>query len=485
MAYKPGQQSTFTVAAGASFYPNNAAAERNVLSYIAHNTDQMHTHMLVEDYFYDHKNKLIFQCIRSLSSKVQGTKINSADVINIALQKKLLEDMGGAPYIESVIDEYNAKKYSEGGIQMIKDCSIQRKAIDAAEELKREAHGKSGDEIMALLNTIGGKVMKNHSLSQRKTASTAVDNIFAEYEDYQKNGVNHGMKTGIKPMDDFLQGLRPCYFVLGALSSVGKTALLCNVFWNLVKEGKKMIFFSQEMTQEEIIKRILSIETGIGIGKLSSGMMTPVEFRDVQQVMLDVQQVLDEHAEIYDDSLMSIEDVKAKSMAFQRRMGKIDGIFVDYIQVIDVPGIKASDEYIKVSQVSKLLKGIGKDLKCLVFALSQLTPDAANTDPTPSMLRGSKQIMQDADIIFLMSRKEHRSTRKDECDILLGDFCKGRSVGEQKTLLKFSPKLMSFTDVKKYELAAQTAEEVWGDDVVEGKPMTTMQKTVQMVKVGK
>ena len=78
-----------------------------------------------------------------------------------------------------------------------------------------------------------------------------------------------------------------------------------------------------------------------------------------------------------------------------------------------VPGVKVSEEITKVQEVSKRLKGLGKDLGCLMFALSQLTPDAASLEPTPMMLRGSKQIMQDADIIFLMSRKEHRNDRAD------------------------------------------------------------------------
>lgn len=498
------KQTGFAITAGPQSSPANSACEKTVLASIATNVDSIYLQNITEEMFYDARHKTIFYAIEALALKLPGgvTTVTSGQVINLGLNRQQVDEMGGQNYIEDCIDKTHSDAYVKTAVNSIKDCSLQRRFINECEKLKREAHGKPMDELMALFNQMSNSVMKGVGITPPKSAKTVVAGIIQEYRDYQDKRETNGLFTGVAPIDGFLQGIKPCYTVLGALSSTGKTALAVLIFYNLVMQGKKVIFFSQEMTAEELIKRILTIASGIGVGSTNSGVMTATDSKKAEKHLLDIATLIDENAEIYDNSSMTVSDVQAKSMAFQRRHGKIDAILVDYLQALDIDGYSAANEAAKVQEISKKLKGLGKDLGCLMFALSQLTPSGdMSAEPTPFMLRGSRQIMQDADIIILMSRKQSRKDRQDNCDILAVNFAKGRSTGETSVEMKFSPKLMTFSSVNEADYSGQdmfdNCEYVTDNSskavkqptpvirsakAEEGGEVTTMQKTIEMVK---
>jgi replicative DNA helicase len=479
----------FSIPAGPQAAPSNTACERTVLSCIANNVDSIYLQNITEEMFFDARNKMIFHAIDTLAKRLPGgeTEVTSGQIVNLCLNKQLLTEAGGQNYIEECVDKKHSETYTKKAISDIKDCAMQRRVINECERLKAMVHGKPTDEIMALYNDMSTSVMKGVGISPPKTAKTVIAQILEEYEQFQTNKETNGLYTGIAPIDNFLQGIKPCYFVLGALSSTGKTALAVAVFYNLILQGKKVIFFSQEMTAAELIKRILTIASGIGVGSTSSGVMTPSDCAKARKHLMDIQQSIDDNAEIYDSSTMTIADVQAKSMAFQRRHGKIDAILVDYLQALDIDGYTAANEAAKVQEISKKLKGLGKDMGCLMFALSQITPSGdMSAEPTPFMLRGSRQIMQDADIILLMSRKVHRKDRQDNCDILLANFAKGRSVGEAAVDMKFNPKLMSFSGINEADYSGQDmfdSSELVTDNNMEAVKQPTVTETKRrMVK---
>lgn len=446
------KQAGFAIPKGPMATPFNPGFEKTALTALAANSDKIFMDNVTHECFHEARNKAIFDAIEALSRRTgfDGDRsITSAEIINFGLSKQIIAEMGGQNYIEEVIDAKHSETYINNAFVKVKDYAMQRRTIAVAEHLKHAANGKSVDEIMEIFNQSSNELMRGIGISPPKTAKTVISSILEEYRDYQSNKQTSGLYTGIGPIDTFLNGVKPCYWVLGALSSTGKTSLAIAIFYNMVLQGKKVIFFSQEMTSEELVKKILAMVAHIGVGSTNSGIMTPHDFAKAELKLKEIQQLLDDNAEIYDDSAMTVADIRSKSMAFQRRHGKIDAIFVDYLQSIDIEGYSAVNEAAKVQEISKKLKGLGKDLGCLMFALSQLTPSGdANGDPTPFMLRGSRQIMQDADIILLMSRKEHRNDRNDGCDIISGNFCKGRSVGEAKIEMKFNTKYMTFDFVK-------------------------------------
>jgi replicative DNA helicase len=430
----------------ASVVPQNANSEKAVLFDLARNTSKLFIEQLTTDHFADARNKAIFLALKTFVDRTQAESASAADIVNFAMAKGKLDIAGGEAYISEVIEPVKGHQnsYIENAWKYVKENALQRKVMKAAENIQRGIIGKSVEEIMVLINDEMEKATSITTATKTKTTDDICDNIINSWMDFQKNKKNTGLMTGIEPIDNFLQGIKPCYFVLGAQSSVGKTALCCSVFYNLVSQGKKCIFFSQEMVGESIIQRVAARESGVGVGATSSGVMTAEDHKAAVSAMLEIREVLRDNCEIYDNSNMTVAEIRAKSMAFKRKHGRIDAIFVDYIQSIDIDGFSASNEAAKVQEVSKKLKGIGKDLGCLMFALSQITMEDPSAEPTPLMLRGSRQIMQDADIILLLNRLQHRNERPDNCDILKANFAKGRSTGESVVELKFSPKYMTF-----------------------------------------
>lgn len=462
-------------------HASNTQYEQTVLAMIARDTYSISKHDIHAELFFDGRNRQIFLCIDKIAHSGQQ-RITAAEIIHKATTNKpsKIEQVGGAEYVETVISQVNNDAYNANAVKVVKESFRQRMAMMECETFLANVAGKSEDELLAMFNDVASKVFKNYNGTPAKSAANVMEEIAARYEKYQQTGENEGLMLGIEPLDTFLDGVQPAYFVLGALSSVGKTSLAVLSFWNMVKQGHRCVFFSQEMTAREIIEKIITIETGIPIGSTSSGKMTKHDHATFKKTMPMITAILEERAKIYDDSAMTIGDIRAKSLAANRTWGHVDAIFVDYIQNID-SDIKTNSSFERVTDVSKRLKGLGKDLNTLVFALSQLTPDAKSDEPTPMMLRDSKQIAQDADIILLLSRLEHRDTRMDRADKILANFAKGRSKGEGRIELLFNPTRIKFDR----DFGGVVIHEPEGNPFEDGGPIyhgNTMQKTVQMTR---
>jgi len=441
--------------------PQNTLAEKAILSAIAENTDFLFVNEINISHFYDATNRAIFQCINDIATGESGSHITVSDIVYAS--SKLQLAIGDEGSVEDIINKRHGKEFIEKALGYVKDASIQRKAIKASEILGKNVHGKTAEQIAELFSEIETRVFRDKSLSVAKSAASMAVEIFAEYDDFQ-NGVNsRKLFFGIPPIDNMLHGVKPCYFVIGAKPSCGKTAIVLNAAYNMWREGKKGLVFSLEMAGRDLITRLAAREAHVDTKYTYGGAMNKSDLAKVKKEILNIVEVIDENGVIYDDSTMSISDIRAKSMAFHRKYGRLDFIVVDYMQLVDVDGVGVTHEAVKVQEVSKKLKALGKDLDCLVLSLSQVTPDLSpDVELTNLHLRGSKQIGQDADIILLMSRLESRNDRPDGCDLIKGNFSKGRNTGEFVVNMKFDTRYMKFdSDSNFVQPTKAVTEEEW------------------------
>ena len=242
---------------------------------------------------------------------------------------------------------------------------------------------------------------------------------------HKDKGKIRGVPTGFKDLDNILAGLqRSDLFILAARPSMGKTALALNIAHNVaVKSGLPVLMFSLEMSKEQLVDRMLAMESGVDAWALRTGNLTDSDFEKIGQAMGTLSE-----AQIYiDDSPgITVSDLRTKSRreAHQRELGLI---IVDYLQLMS-GGSRYGGESNRVQEISEIsrgLKGIARELNVPLLALSQLSRSVENRSPQiPQLsdLRESGSIEQDADVVAFIYREEYynpESDRKNVTDIFI------------------------------------------------------------------
>jgi len=229
-----------------------------------------------------------------------------------------------------------------------------------------------------------------------------------------------GHRTGFHRLDEMTLGFQPSdLIILAARPSVGKTSFAMNVAVNIAAEGKKVAIFSLEMSAEQLAMRLLSSRGRIDAQKLKRGDVSGEEFTNA---MLHLSSY-----DIYIDDTPGISplELRAKCRMLERRHG-LDFVVVDYLQLMQGPNMRRTDSRVQeVSEISRALKGIARELKVPVLALSQLSRGVENRQdkrPQLSDLRESGAIEQDADLVMFLWRKEDPGNYKGDTPANLDEF---------------------------------------------------------------
>lgn len=436
-----------------TYYPHNFAAEMDVLSAFVKDTSLNLVFGVDEKHFYDTRNKRIFFSIRNLAT--QNESVTPADIIDNLKGVKEIDKAGGEGYITDICNRRVADQALLERIKSIQDFRARRATISFGLDVVARASAESTSEsLIGFVNAALGKVFTETAELEIPVGDKAYEIFMANMKAYQTGGnVVKCVEFGVGPIDRFFQNqvsVKSNYIVLGATPSTGKTALAgLMFFWNLVKKGYKVFFASQEMSAEEIINRIVANVASQPLSYVNTGRFTGKESVEVAKTYAYVRDMINQHGEIYDNSSMTIESIRAKTLAFQRKQKRVDLVLADYIQSIDSDLKRGSTEYDRINHISRSFKGLGKDLNCIVVALSQITLENGVLEPEMKHLRGSKNIAQDADIVMLLSVAE--SHREDlGYDIIKVNFAKGRSIGTGSVNVKFTPRFMRFGEVSSY-----------------------------------
>ena len=384
--------------------PHNLDAEQATLGAILFDWDVMSdvASRIRPDRFYSLQNQIIFEGLISLLK--QNIRGDSITLINELTKLNKLEQAGGAAYIAGLTDTVATAANINFYIDIILNCASRRDLIKLATELRAAAFDDSKPANMLLEEaekkifdlTENTETSKMYNMQQ--VVNETIDIISRRT---QKNGELPGIPSGIARLDSMTGGFQNSeLIIIGARPSIGKTAFALSMMQTIAVEKKIPCgFFSLEMSYQSIGQRIFSQVSKIPSGKIRKGMLT---ISDLQKIQDAAGICYNSPLYICDTPNMGLLDLRASA----RRMVANHGvriIFIDYIGLITLDN-PSQNTWENVSEISKSLKALARELDVPIVALCQVARDAEGQEPNLAQLRGSGSIEQDADVVLFLHR---------------------------------------------------------------------------------
>ncbi|MEE1131262.1 MAG: replicative DNA helicase [Caryophanon sp.] len=400
--------------------PHNHEAEQAVIGAIFLDSSTLITasEILRPDDFYRSAHQKIFETFTRLSD--QGKGIDVVTVTEELSSKKELENVGGVAYIMELANAVPTAANVGHYAKIVEEKALLRRLIHVATKIVEDGYTRE-DEVESLLGEAERKVME---VANRKNASDfrhikdVLVNTFDNIEQMQhRTGDVTGIPTGFTALDKLTAGFqRNDLIIVAARPSVGKTAFALNVAQNVaVRADENVAIFSLEMGAEQLIMRMLCAEGNIDAQNLRTGSLTP---EDWNKLMIAMGTLSDAGIFIDDTPGIRISEIRAKCRRLANEQGGLGMILIDYLQLIQGNGKSGESRQQEVSEISRSLKALARELKVPVIALSQLSRGVEQRQdkrPMMSDLRESGSIEQDADIVAFLYREDYYD-KSDEAE---------------------------------------------------------------------
>ena len=400
--------------------PQNIEAEQAVLGAMLIDKEAIAkaTELLSADDFYREAHRVIFSTMLELYNKNEA--VDMVTVTEILKRDNKLEDIGGIAYITSlanvVLTAANVKYHAE----IVAEKSVLRQLVRVSTEIAAMGY-EANDDVGTLLDTAESRILEI-SNRKKKNDFTAINDILMDSVQsieslLQNKGGLTGLPAGFADLDKLTSGLHPSDFIiLAARPSMGKTALALNIVQNVALRAHKVIggeprsvaFFSLEMSKEQLVNRMLCAEAGIDSQRLRVGEMHDEDWTHLWDACDTMSR-----AKIYIDDTAGITamDMRSRARRLKAEHG-LDLIVVDYLQLMQGSGKRnnSGDRQQEVSEISRSLKALARELDVPVLALSQLSRSVESRQvkrPMLSDLRESGSLEQDADIVAFLYREDY------------------------------------------------------------------------------
>ena len=388
--------------------PQNLEAEASVLGCLLLDKDALIkiADLITPEDFYDPKNQIVYQAIISLFEK--NSAIDLLTMTNWLEEHKLMEKVGGSSYLTSLVNAVPTAAHVVNYALIVRKKGSLRRLIQTSNEINNIAYKEDGD-IETILDQAEQKLfgVSQKHLKQNFVAITSVlQETFERIDQLHKDkGALRGLSTGFVDLDQKLGGLQKSDLViLAARPSMGKTALSLDIMRNVgVNQKIPVGIFSLEMSKDQLVDRLLSSQAEVDLWKIRTGHLTDEDFEKIGQAM----GVLSEAPIFIDDSAgCNIMEIRTKARRLQTEHG-VGLIVVDYLQLME--GRNTDNRVQEVSEISRSLKILARELQVPVLALSQLSRNLENRpDKVPQLsdLRESGSIEQDADVVMFIYRED-------------------------------------------------------------------------------
>lgn len=429
--------------------PQNLEAEKSVLGAILLDQDAFYkiTDIVSSEDFYDKSHQKIFETCVELFSKQKALDVLT---LSTALKKKKqLNNIGGSKFLSDLVASVPTSAHIEEYARLVKEASLRRRIIRLASNLENLSY-KEDTELTELVDEAERSLV---SISEKSTrtgfvhVSTLLEEAYERAEELNKNpGSVKGVPTGFAYLDNLLGGLQKSdLIILAARPSVGKTAFQLDIARHAVVQEKKTVaIFSLEMSNAQLMDRLLSMQVGVGLWDLRTGRIKDEFFPKISDAM----GVLSESNLYIDDTPgISIMEIRSKARKLKLETG-LDLIIVDYLQLI--VGNNREGRVQEVSEISRYLKGIARELDVPLVALSQLSravEQRSDNAPMLSDLRDSGSIEQDADVVVFLSRVGGEAENSDNRILSVS---KHRNGPTGTTELFFVKEQARFREIDKY-----------------------------------
>ena len=419
--------------------PQNIEAEQAVLGAIFLNTDALADAMeyVEADDFYRRSHQLLFQAMVDLNNNSEA--IDVLTVQNYLSTNNQLDDVGGVAYIAelatSVPTAANAGYYAK----IVEEKSMLRRLISTATNIITQANNNDED-VPSLLDSAERQIM---DVSERKNRSG-----FREIKDVLNEALNDvdrlsqqseditGLPTGYREFDKMTAGLQPDnLIILAARPAVGKTAFALNIAQNVATTTDTSVaIFSLEMSAESLVNRMLCAEGSINANHLRTGQLDEGEW---QNLIVAMGALSNTSIFIDDTPGIKMAEIRAKCRRLAKEKGNLGLVVIDYLQLIE--GSNKESRQQEVSEISRQLKKLAKELGVPILALSQLSRGVEQRQdkrPVLSDIRESGSIEQDADIVAFLYRDDYYERGDSKSDDNEDDEPLNQDVGEVELIIE-------------------------------------------------
>lgn len=445
--------------------PQNVEAEQSVLGSMLIDKDAVLkvAELLIPEDFYRDDHKFVYAAMLKLFEK--RMPIDVVTVSEELEQVGKFEQVGGATYLTTLVNVVPTASHVQHYATIVQQKSTLRRLISAATRITELGYQEDG-EISRVLDTAEQSlfsVSQKHLKQNFVPIKDVLADSFERIDELHKNkGVLRGVPTGFRDLDNMLSGLQDSDLVIvAARPSMGKTAITLNMAAHAaVKEKRSVGFFSLEMSRDQLAERLLSLESGVDSWKLRTGNLSDEDFPKIGYAMGTL---ADAPIYIDDSAGLTITEIRSKCRRLQMEHG-LDIVMIDYLQLIT--GSSRGNEFNRVQEISEIsrnLKMLARELKIPVVALSQLSravESRPDKRPMLSDLRESGSIEQDADIVMFIYREEYydkNTDRKGITELLIRKHRNG-PVGDVE--LFFIPEQTRFRSVdRKHQPTGQGAQQ--------------------------
>jgi replicative DNA helicase len=447
------QISTASILAG---QPHSTDAERTVLGALLLDPEAIIkvSDLLTPEDFYDPTYRLVYAAIYQLYQEHEA--IDFVTVSSRLADAKKIQDIGGSAFLAELATAVPTSSHIYQYGQIVKTKAVHRRIIEAGQKITALGYEEDRpvadllDEVEKSIFKITNMYIKEKFVHIRDILDARYE-LFAEMHESPDEGGVKGVPTGFKALDAKLSGLQPSdLIILAARPSMGKTSLALNIAMNAaVKSHKTVGIFSLEMSKEQLVDRLFASMLGVDSWKLQRGKLDDSDFQNMGPIMDELNKA---NLFIDDSVASSLPELRAKTRRLQMEHG-LDLLIIDYLQLMSTGNQSyAGNRVQEISEISRALKQIGRELHVPVIALSQLSRAVETRPgniPALSDLRDSGSIEQDADVVLMMYREDYYEEDSDRPGMTDIYIRKHRNGPTGRVELHFKREQMRFYDVDK------------------------------------
>ena len=410
--------------------PHNLEAEKSVIGCMLIDREAVETALgiLTKEDFYSRQYALVFEAIRECYGSMSGEGV--VDIVTV--REQLAKD--GAPAEMQSVDFFralydaspisvNVKSYAE----IVRSKAVQRKLIKVCGEVSQLCYddNEATEDILAETEKRMFEILKTGTSNELTSIEEVATNVYKRIQ-VASRSKDHitGLATGFTDLDNMTTGFQPSDFVLiAARPSMGKTALVLNILEYVgIKKNRPAMIFSLEMSKEQLVNRLFAMDSGIDAQNLRTGRLSD---DDWERLLDTTQRVGGSNIFIDDTPGITVSELRSKARKVKLEHG-LDLVVIDYLQLMSGSGKRGNENrQQEVSDISRSLKGLARELECPIISLSQLSravESRENKRPMLSDLRESGAIEQDADLVMFLYRDEYYhpdSDKKGEAELII------------------------------------------------------------------
>jgi len=433
--------------------PHNFLAEKYILSSLLISTEAIDIALnnLIVETFYFKNHQEIYKAIITIYEKTK-----TIDLITLSTflnDNGLLKEVGGIKVLTELILEVPSLEYLEEYIRLLQDKYIRRTLIKLGYGIVNSSY-ITNIPLENIFNELETQIFKLKNQTQNKETLNSIDifsNVFFELKKKTLNPSLIGISSGFYDLDSMTQGFQKSdLIIIAGRPSMGKTAFSLNIAVNIVKKQKlPVLFFSLEMSKQQLIYRLLSNETKISNIRLRSGNIRKKDWLELSNTIKTFSCL---PLFIDDSATLSITEIRLKIKKLVFEETKIGLIVIDYLQLMQNSNFSSNNRVQELSQITRSLKNIAREFNVPIIALSQLSRNVEtrlNKRPILSDLRESGSIEQDADLVLMLYRDNYYNPNISQTNLTELILAKHRNGPVGTIKLKFDPictRFSSFTD---------------------------------------